>query len=225
MHRWARNEKRLQGTRKIIKPFSPNEPEKTQIEIRGAEDSRQLGWTLQIAVYDRVGGAVSKSQNGKRRMCRRILRNRGCTQDKQVRDLPMLQVRVDYRTVGRTAHDGASLNVSELVTAGVVVLQARKRTDFLRPHRSGKLDRLGSHKLRHLPFVLPPVDREPQQRVTETVFVRRVEIHVVAFIGEMLPGKTDKASSVVIPDGCFLPLRSQPAFTLGGSMPKFAMGR
>src|SRR5215475_5675716 len=102
----GKKRKRLQGTvRKIIKPFGPSEPEKAQIAIRGGDDSRQPGWTLQIAVYDRVGGAVSKSQNGKRRMCRRILRNRGCTQDKQVRDLPMLQVRVDHRTVGRAAHD------------------------------------------------------------------------------------------------------------------------
>lgn len=54
--------------------------------------SRQLGWTLQITVYDGVRGAVSKSQNSQRGMCRRILRNRGCAQNKQVRDLPMLQV-------------------------------------------------------------------------------------------------------------------------------------
>ena len=88
--------------------------------------SGQLGWTLQITVYDRVGGAVSKSQKSKRRMCRRILRNRRCTQDKQVRDLPMLQVRVDDRTVGRTPHDGSTLNVSHLVTVGVVIFQARE---------------------------------------------------------------------------------------------------
>jgi hypothetical protein len=48
--------KKLQGTvQKIIKPLSPNQPEKAQIEVRGADDLyRELRFDNEVA--DEQGG-------------------------------------------------------------------------------------------------------------------------------------------------------------------------
>jgi hypothetical protein len=52
----GKKRKKLQGTvQKIIKPFSPNEPEKAQIEVREADDLyREL--RIENEVLDELGG-------------------------------------------------------------------------------------------------------------------------------------------------------------------------
>lgn len=56
----GKKRKKLQGTvQKIIKPFSTNEPEKAQIEVRGADDLyREL----------RIENEVADEQGGKARL-------------------------------------------------------------------------------------------------------------------------------------------------------------
>jgi len=56
----GKKRKKLQGTvQKIIKPFSPNQPEKAQIEVRDADDLyREL----------RIENEVTDEQGGKARL-------------------------------------------------------------------------------------------------------------------------------------------------------------
>jgi hypothetical protein len=56
----GKKRKKLQGTvQKIIKPFSPNQPERAQIEVRGADELyREL----------RIENEVTDEQGGKARL-------------------------------------------------------------------------------------------------------------------------------------------------------------
>jgi hypothetical protein len=90
--------------------------------------------------------------------------------------------------------------------------QARKRRNFLRAHRPNDFHCPCGSELCHPPFVIPPVQRQAEQWVTKMVLVRRVQIHVVASVSQMLAAEEDVARSVVVIERRPLPFRPPGGF-------------
>jgi len=105
---------------------------------------------LQITIEDSVRGAIGKRQDGWRRSRRRILWDRRRAQNKKIRNLPVLQVRIEDRAVRRSPHDRAALHMRRLVEGGIVFFQSRKWRNLFRAHGSGNFDSFPIGELREM---------------------------------------------------------------------------
>src|SRR6516225_9845885 len=134
--------------------------------------------TLQVLVYDRVGGPIGEGAYGIRGIVTGVLREGGGTHDEQVGYVPALQIAVQCAALGFGAHDRAAAGMCRLVHCNVEGARAWLLLELPRPHLLHDLGQAVRQVLRHLEFVLVEIERDPHELAAEPVGISRIEIKI-----------------------------------------------
>src|SRR5580693_8701759 len=120
----------------------------------------------------------------------------------------MLQVRIDHRSFGRFPHDGAALQMTRLVHAGVVGSHAARWREVRHAHRSYNLNGFGNSKIRHAALVLTPVERHTKKWISIPICIRRIEVHKIASVGQVFALKGESPRAIIVVNCRFFPRRT-----------------
>ncbi len=128
----------------------------------------------------RIGCSQGGGEDGQSRITGTVLRKRGSAHHPEVRDLPVLQIRIHHAGLGGFAHDGAAVHMRALIRLIVVaVLTGVSNLTHAHVHGLGDfLVKTGEHRTLGA-FMIGPVQREANQRIAVLIGVSGVEIDKV----------------------------------------------